>query len=66
MNPEVLKAWAEAAFILISRGEATVTLLRAMFAAGGLPEEQLDAILDNIIANSRMRKAKSKAIADGT
>ena len=65
LDPQQLILWAEAAQLLVKSGAATVATLRAMFTSAGLTEEQLDAILDYIIANARMRKARSKAIAEG-
>jgi hypothetical protein len=66
MTPEQLIAWAQAAQLLIAAGVGTAAQLRAIFAAGGMTEEEQNAVLDKIIANAGVRKRRSKAIAEGT
>ena len=64
MTPDQILAWATAAQLLISAGAATWASLRQMWGVTGMSEEDMDAILDNIIANAQARKRRSRDIAD--
>jgi hypothetical protein len=66
MTPEQILAWAQAAQILMAAGVATVTSLKAMFAASGMTEDEMDAVLTKLIENAGTRKRRSRAIADGS
>lgn len=63
MTQEQILAYATAARILVTIGGQTIAAVRAMFAASGRTEEELNAILDEVIHDATMRKAISDAEA---
>ena len=64
MTPAQLAAWASALNIILAAGAATVAQIRQWFGpATILTNDQLNAILDQVLTDALSREAQAKAAA---
>ena len=67
MDSARLMAWMQASQILVAAGVATVTQIRGLIAAMSpdVTDDDLNQIIDTVIADATRRKAQAEADARG-
>lgn len=66
MTPAQVLAWAQVVNVLVSAGLATIGQIRQWFGAAQImTNDQLNAILDEVLTDALKREAQAKAAAGG-